>query len=338
MKHLAFFAFVFLLPLLLLGQMKGVINHQAVHFQVKNGAAPIDFIVIDTLLQEKKPVFLFCQGSLPMPLFAKTAAYGTFIIGGGITNFDVSEIRKRYHLVVISMPETPLIVNESNLSKSYTYVPDTANQNQLSVDFLKADYLENYVQRAEKVLHFLKKQTWVKSSKLVVAGHSQGSKIAAALALKNKKITHLGLFGANPFGRVDQFVRQFRKDAEQKKISWEEAEQKTQEYYQFYEQAQKNTNEDPSLIAWKSFSTPMIDTWLKIEIPVYLAYGSNDITSDLCDLVPLLFIYHHKNNLSYKRYPGLEHNFFETDDSGRPNYDKGHWKEVMSDFVKWTAK
>jgi hypothetical protein len=39
--------------------------------------------------------------------------------------------------------------------------------------------------------------------------------------------------------------------------------------------------------------------------------------------------------LTLKRYPGLEHNFFEINPaSGRPDYEKGHWKEVMAAFVK----
>ncbi len=38
---------------------------------------------------------------------------------GGITNFDYQEIKEYYHIVVISMPKTPLIVEESELDNQY---------------------------------------------------------------------------------------------------------------------------------------------------------------------------------------------------------------------------
>lgn len=88
----------------------------------------------------------------------------------------------------------------------------------------------------------------------------------------------------------------------------------------------------------KSFSRPLINDWLKIKIPTYLAYGTNDIASDLCDLVPLFYIQNSKTNLTYKRYLNLEHNFFEVKENERANYEKEHWQEVMNEFIKWTLK
>jgi pimeloyl-ACP methyl ester carboxylesterase len=180
----------------------------------------------------------------------------------------------------------------------------------------------------------------VSNTKLVVAGHSQGAKVALAIALKNKNVTHLGLFGANPLGRIDQYIREARKEAEAKKISWEEANKKMEDNYDFYKMI---NNKDslkayPELVAWQSFSKPQLNDYLKSKIPFYLAYGSEDITSDLCDIVPLSFIEHNKTNLTYKRYLNLEHNFFEISEDGQPNYDKGHWTEVMNEFVKWTLR
>ncbi|WP_152378406.1 hypothetical protein [Flavobacterium haoranii] len=187
-------------------------------------------------------------------------------------------------------------------------------------------------------MKFLKKQTWVDNSKLVVAGHSQGSKVATLIALNNKKVTHLGLFAANPFGRIDQLIREYRKEAEFNQISWKEADKKIEEKYEMYKNAfnKDSLAKSPNLLAWKSFSRPLINDWLIIKIPTYLAYGTNDIASDLCDLVPLFYIQNSKENLTYKRYLNLEHNFFEINNDGTINYEKEHWQEVMNEFVKWT--
>ena len=151
-------------------------------------------------------------------------------------------------------------------------------------------------------------------------------------------MTNLGLFSANPFGRIDQNIRAYRKDAEKKEISWQEADKAIEQEYQFYKDANNSEKlkNNPNLIAWKSFSEPFINDLLKINKPIYLAYGTNDIASDLCDLVPLYFIKSNNNNLTYKRYLNLEHNFFEVDENGIANHNKPHWEEVMNTFIEWT--
>jgi len=311
------------------GQKLNTINNQAIQFSIKNKKDTINFILIDTKLDEIKPVFLFCQGSLPIPLFVKPEKEDIWMIGGGISNFDLNKIKKSYHLIVIS-----------NLNNSYCYIPNENKPDEFSKEFVKSDFLENYENRAQKVLKYLRKQKWVDNTKLIVAGHSQGSKVATLIALNNKKVTHLGLFGANPFGRIDQKIRGYRKEAEKKEISWTEANEKIEKTYQMYKDSyDKDTLiKKPYLLAWKSFSRPLLNDWLQIKIPTYLAYGTNDIASDLCDLVPLFYIQNSKNNLTYKRYLNLEHNFFEVNEDGTPNYEKEHWKEVMNEFVKWIEK
>lgn len=322
------------------GQNLNIINNQAIQFSLKQKNDTIDFILVDTKTDEKKPIFLFCQGSLPMPLFVKPEKGKMWMIGGGITNFDLNELKKSYHLIVISMPKTPVIVNEKNLNKSYCYIPNPNEPDEFDKEYVKSDYLENYENRAKEVLKFLRKQKWVNNSKLIVAGHSQGSKVATLIALNNKNVTNLGLFGANPFGRIDQNIRNYRKSAESKEITWEEADEQIEKTYQMYKDSYDEDvlKKNPYLLAWKSFSRPLINDWLKIKIPTYLAYGTNDIASDLCDLVPLFYIQNSKTNLTYKRHLNLEHNFFEVNENGRANYEKEHWKAVMNEFIKWTLK
>ena len=312
---------------------------RALHFQTIHARDTIDFIVADTLLNQKKPIFLFCQGSLPMPLFATFKDYGTILLGGGIDNFDLENIRKHYHLVVISMPKTPLIAPEAQLNDNFYFVPDKNKPNTFAPAYIQADYLDNYVQRGLAVLKFLKKQPWVDKRKQVVAGHSQGSKVASKIALKNKQISHLGLFGANPFGRVDQFVRQAQQQARDGKISWEQADAEMESQYAYFRscQSEDSLRVYPERRAWKTFSEPFLDDWLALKIPVYLAYGTEDPVASLCDLVPLFFIQENKNNLTHKRYLRLEHNFFEVE-QGKANYEKAHWREVMNAFIEWTEQ
>ncbi len=320
-----------------LGQKAQVIEKVATKFSIEQKNDTIDFIVVDTLLGEQKPVFLWCQGSLPMPLFGETKDYKIIFFGGGIANFNYKAIAKKYHLVVISMPKTPVLAKKEHLNGSFQYVPNLQMPHEFSNDYIKADYLENYVDRAQQVLGFLKKQPWVDSGKLVVAGHSQGSKVAAKIAVDNKGVTHLGLFAANPFGRIDQFIRESRLDAQLGKTTWEHADSLMQEQYEFYKQVHSPDaiRENPSLISWKSFSESFLDDWLSLDIPIYLTYGTEDRTADLCDLVPLFFTEKNNTNLTMKRHLRLEHNFFEVLENGQRDYNKSHWPKVMEAFINW---
>jgi len=235
------------------------------------------------------------------------------------------------------MPDTPVLVKKENLNHGYQYIPIPEKPNEFSLKYIKADYLENYVNRAMLVLNFLQDQKWVDNQKLVVAGASQGTKVATKIAVYNKDVTHLGMFSANPFGRIDQYVRQARLDAELGKISWKKADSLMNSYYKFYKLVhnEDSVKVNPRLKAWATFSETYYDDWLGLDIPIYLAYGTEDRTSDLCDIIPLFFIENGKTNLTLKRYIGLEHNFFELSDNGKPNHEKGHWKEVMEEFLIW---
>lgn len=314
-----------------------VVNNESTHFQLKQKAGTIDFMVMDTVLTRKKPVFLWCQGSLPYPLYLQDTSGVLYLLGGGVPNFDLAGIRKHYHLVVISMPETPFIAPVTEVSEGYWYAPDPEHNNP-TMEFVKADYLDHYVERAHTVLKFLAKQQWVDRSELIVAGHSQGAKVAVQIAVREKSVTKLGIFGGNPFGRVDQMIRQARKDAESGKITWEEADRRMQEEYAQYALANDPAavESDPGLLAWKTFSLPFMEKLVALKIPVYMVYGTADIVADLCDLAPLYAIRAGKKNLTCVRRIGEEHNFFPVDENGQPDHANGKWGEVMDGFIAWT--
>ena len=101
-------------------------------------------------------------------------------------------------------------------------------------------------------------------------------------------------------------------------------------------QTKDSAEAHPSLISWKSFSKPTITDLVKLKIPIYIAYGSQDIVADYCDLLPLFFIENNKTNYAIKRYPNLEHNFFPIKSDGQPDHRQGKWHEVMNSFVNWS--
>lgn len=143
-----------------------VINMEATHFQIPHKKDSIDFIVLNKELNAKKPLLIWCQGSLPYPLYIAFKTGELYLLGGGIGNIDYKAIQKDFHLVVISMPKTPLIIHEAQLNAAYWL--EKENENEPIDEFLKNDKLENYVSRANSVIAYLKKQKWVDKKQILV--------------------------------------------------------------------------------------------------------------------------------------------------------------------------
>lgn len=295
----------------------------------------IDFIISQHDFKTKKPVLLFCQGSQPVPLIIEIHGSKPYV--SSLSNFDVQEIKKHYHVVVISMPKTPLIESIDNLNNSFCYVTDKSIRNSYSIDYVKANYIENYVNRANAVWDYLKNQKWVDNTKFVLAGHSQGSRIAVEIASTNDDVSHLGLFGYNPQGRIDQMIWNARNRAMSGDITWEKADTIQQYYYDLYRASfdDEFLEEKPELIAWRTFSKNSINELLKLTIPIYIAYGSEDEIANNADLLPLRFIEEGKTNYQIHRYANLEHNFFPVIE-GKVDHKNGKWVEVMSSFIAST--
>src|SRR5690554_7077498 len=85
------------------------------HFQIKSKKDTIDFVIADTNLNVTKPLLLFCQGSLPKPLFIDFGEHDIFPVS--LNNFDLEEIKKYYHVAVIDRKSTRL--NSSHVRISY---------------------------------------------------------------------------------------------------------------------------------------------------------------------------------------------------------------------------
>ena len=336
MKLLKTVVFFLSISVSVMAQPIEIIDNQVAHFQLKDKNNDIDFLVFDTVFNIKKPILLYCQGSTPVPLCID---YGTNVrFGAGVSGFDIPNIQKQYHLVVISKPETPIKVPVYQLNKNNQYITDKSDEHSFKESFLRANYLENYVDRANKVIQYLLQQSWVDNNKVVVFGHSEGVHVASAIAATNNAVTCLGLGGANIFGRIDEMLRLERKRAETKDITWEMAEQNMNFWYQLWENANNpdSVAEHPDLLSWKSFSRPTFEDLLKVDIPIYVVYGTNDITAELCDLLPLIFINHGKKNLTMKRYFGFDHSFNLFDENS--NLKESSWTEMMNAFVAWSLE
>jgi dienelactone hydrolase len=274
-----------------------------------------------------KPIFFFCQGSLPRPLikYHEKDVYGVF-------PFNPDSLSVNYHLVIVSKPYIPVIADYKTLSSSFNYIDSSGK---FPKEYSDRNLLTYYVPRNIAVLKHLQKQKWVKTNQLVVAGHSEGSTIASKMAADYKNITHLIYAGGNPMGRIMSLIEQGRQnetDTDSTRFGEDEI--------NYWEEVVKNkTNMDDSQgdthRATFEFSHPPIKYLEKLKIPILVSYGTKDWSAPFNDLMRVEFIRQEKNNFTFQPYVGTEHNFFPLTNDNKPNYDIYNWDNIANDWLKW---
>jgi dienelactone hydrolase len=329
--------FVFILTILVIGthsfgQTKTPQEFGFRHIIFKYQTDNVDILIKSKKGEEniRKPLFFFCQGSLPMPLikYHEKDIYGVF-------PFNPDSLSVKYHLVIVSKPYIPIIADYTTLSPSFNYIDSSGK---FPKEYSDRNLLSYYVPRNIEILKFLQKQKWVATTQLVVAGHSEGSTVAAKMAIEFKKITHLIYAGGNPMGRIMSIIGQSRVNETNT-----DSTRFGEEEIKYWEAVVKNkSNMDDSQgdthRATYEFSQPPIKYLEKLNIPVLVAYGTKDWSAPFNDFMCVDFIRQGKNNFTFKPYVGTEHNFFPLTNDNKPNYDIFNWDKVANDWLKWLSE
>ena len=300
------------------------------HYQILFKGDMVDILIKSKKGDENisKPLFFFYQGSLPQPLI-KTDGEKKY----GVFPFKADSLTKYFHLAIVSKPFVPLIMDKKKLSSNFCYLDTNGNIPKLYSD---RNFLGYYVQRNIKVLKYLRKQKWISSNKLILAGHSEGSTIASKIASLYSSVTDLIYSGGNPLGRIMSIIGQSRHEetesiriAETDFIKWQDS------------------NSDPNNLDYSrgdshkttiGFSYPPIKYLEKLKIPVLVCYGTKDWSAPFNDYLRVETIRKHKSNFTFSAYIGAEHNFFPINQNGQINYDIFNWDKVADDWLTWLLK
>jgi dienelactone hydrolase len=329
MKTLIFIAFLFI-GNTLFGQNKRPEDYGFRHLQTIYKGDTVDILIKSKKGDEQKPkpLFLFCQGSLPQPLikYDEQGMYGVF-------PFNPDSLTIGYHLAIVSKPYTPVIADKQSLGEDFTYV-DSGGK--FSKKYLERNLLDYYVNRNIHVIKFLQNKSWISKDNLVVAGHSEGSTIAAKLALSFPQVTQLIYSGGNPLGRILSIIERQRAD-----------ETDTTKYAEDGIKNWENIVADPTNMdasngdtykATYEFSIPPIQYLQKLKIPVLICYGTKDYSSPFNDYLRIEMIRQKRKNFTFKAYIGTDHNYFPLKANGETNYDIFNWDKVANDWKEWIMR
>lgn len=302
------------------------------HLVFKFQNDPVDVIVISKKGEERiaKPLFFFCQGSMPQPVI-KYDEKGLY----GILPFDENPFLEDFHIVIVGKPFIPIIADVNKLGRNYMYLKDVEKEIPPK-GYIERNYLDYYVFRNNFILKQLAKERWVKCKQLIAAGHSEGSTIAVKMASINKKITHLIYSGGNPFGRIVNILAQSRNHDN-------DSIHEGGNTINYWKKIVANSNTisydgGDTYKATYSFSLPQRENLLQLKIPVLITYGSKDIAAPYNDLFQIETIREKSNNFKFIDYLNLEHNFFAVNEKLEPDYTTENWDKVAKDWLQWIKK
>lgn len=312
-------------------------------FHLPNGKDTTTFIVWGSRaeLKKQKPLFFFRQGSRPEPLIE--VYQGKFYLR---FPFKLKSFTDEYHLVMVQKSGT-LLVADSTYMEAFDKGMQTGDPRFLTKKYQANNNLDKATTQCNEVINYLVKQPWVDSKRVIFCGGSEGFTVGANLVANfNKSVTHTILFSGHAGRRFEYEIYRNRQAVREGKITAEEAQKQIEELYKGWEDVCKypksiDKSYRDTYYAWHSFSTKNLDNLLKINTPLYIAYGTEDgeVTIGL-DYLPLDFIEKGKKNLTLKAYVNYDHQFYELkkDASGKVVDKVYQGDKVSQDFMDWLGR
>lgn len=296
------------------------------HLVMRVGADSVHLLVLSAPgeAQVRKPVLLWAQGSLPVPLvlYDNKGAYPVF-------PFHPKAVLKNCHLVIVSKPGIPLTANVEGKDPNQLFRTGTP-----PAYYCARNYLGYYVRRDEAVLRYLKRQPWVMANQVLIAGASEGSAIVAQLAAVPGLVSRGIYLSGSPLGRALTEVARnpfnpdtTAADVEQGFAKWQRA---------VADPTQNDCTQGDSPLNTYSHGQSQLPALLGARVPLFIGYGTRDAAVVANDYLRIEAIRLHKTNLTFRAYVGREHNFFGFK-SGQVNFDDFYWDRVGQDFLRWAG-
>ena len=144
----------------------------------------VEYAIIGDTTQ-KKPLLLYCTGSLPQPIFFSTSTRKM----ASILPFDYKKYANQCHILIVSKPFIPVFADSTELDGNFCYLDRKTKT--IPLAFRKRNTLDELSKDTDGILQKIVQKNWVDSTKILAMGHSQGARIAFELTKTNKVVTHL---------------------------------------------------------------------------------------------------------------------------------------------------
>lgn len=293
----------------------------------------IDIHVTKDKSKQKKPLIIYLDGSGNFPIFYKNkdGRYSSSV------PLRTRKLASDYHIAFISKPGVPF-------SDSIRYAPNGRRYYPETTDFHERYSLDWRAEAASEAINFLVKTRAVDTDMIIVMGYSEGSQVAPAVAVLNKKVTHVVCIVGNSLNHLYDFLLDARTKVERKEITASEGQKIVDSLYREYEKIYAEPNSTSKFWygstykKWSSFSksTPL-ENMLKLSIPILYIGGGQDRNQTVLDMdyARLEFLRKGRTNLTYRVYPDSNHFFQEPyDEEGQTRW-RDRVDEVHAYALEW---
>jgi pimeloyl-ACP methyl ester carboxylesterase len=158
-------------------------------------------------------------------------------------------------------------------------------------------------------------------------------------------VTHVGFLSGGGNTQYYDFAIFIQKEVQRGNITQEEAILHLDSLFNDLENIELDPNSTSkqwlghSYRRWSHFNESPIENLLKIDKPLFVGVAGKDeavpVESSL--LIPVEFIRHKKQNLTYKVYPDYDHSFNLVPQSETEDWE-WHFMTVFDDFMQWVER
>lgn len=314
---------IILIPTILFGQTPQ--KQGLLEFSLEDKGDTIHFYVYNPNNVVKNKIFLYLQGSGDLPMVngdeEEECCYNNY------PKNLMKAFPGDYAFVYIQKVGLP-------------YYSRTLKDYKPNDTFVRRNNVIDRAYIADKVIKYILKKVYPSAKIVAVLGHSEGSDVAAKLAVINKKVTHLCFAAGNGASQTFNNILLIRRKMLQKEISALEAQTRIDALLEGLDKVYENPNStelyyNGDTYKWNyAINQPPIDNLLQLKIPIYLAIGSNDekVPVEASDFIKAEFVRRRKKNLTSKVYLNSNHSFVEILEDGKKI---DHWSELFMDFLKF---
>lgn len=310
-------------------------------FSIPFGTDTTQFVLVGNRqeLTNKKPILVFRQGSLPIPLLTRNPKNHQVSLTELPT--PVYNYRDKYHILMIAKPGIPLQVEDGYLDTLFSGKPALA---MYPPAYHARNYLEYYVDQTNAVLAYVLKQPWADARRVVIVGGSEGYQVSLKTAYTNKQITHLIAFSGNVEGRQQAQIREARAEGIGAPLQQAQAQQTVERLQEAWlavcDDSLNTTNAtvgDSNRSIYSFSHNNNLHYLTSLDIPICIVSGTADVRAHSNDLLPLEFARRGKTNLTLKTYVDLDHSLRRIfyDSSGQPVRKVYDGDRVHRDYLEW---
>jgi len=282
----------------------------------------------DNSFATRKPLLIYLEGSGAMSQFVRVGK----MTGYGIYGLIADRLRNDFHVITVEKRGIPFGWRVEHVGGAVG----------ASEEYQRHATLDGRVSDVSLALTALLKQPTVDPAMVLLIGHSEGADVAAVVAGRDDRVTHVGVLAG---GGAPQFFDSFVSRRREMKASGASDEEIAQALSELEDQIRTIVAEPDSIEKfwrghaykrWATFATrSAADELAHTSAHVFVAQGSRDgsVPMESFDYLVVRLLASGNPNVTIRRYPGRDHGF------GGEGVEGGDgMMEIIQEVVDWSRR